>query len=167
MKDVPAGTERTEIGEELPQGMERRLVLRLLAHWRSLCGEQNFPSFSAVDPTEMSDMWSHCFVIEIFEDDSEPVFRALGDDLAATVDYSLIGQGITAAQECSLPGVAITFLPEVLRKGVPVSRGDEFFKPDGTKVLYRSILLPMSDDGDSISGILGAVNCRELLPEEQ
>lgn len=167
MKDVPAKTERTEIGEELPQGMERRLVLRLLAYWRQLCDEREFPSFAEVDPSDMPDMWSHCFAIEIFEDDSEPVFRAMGDELAATIDYSLIDQRVTVAQERTLPSVAITFLPEVLRKGVPVSRGDEFFKADGTKVLYRSILLPMSDDGDRVSGILGAVNCRELPPEDQ
>ena len=166
MKDAPAGTARTEIGEELPQGMERRLVLRLLAHWRQLCDDREFPSFADVDPDDMADMWPHCFVIEIFEDDSEPVFRALGDDLAATIDDSLIDQGITIAEEGTLPSVAITFLAEVLRKGVPVSRGDEFFKPDGTHVLYRSILLPMSDDGDRISGILGAVNCREVSPED-
>ncbi len=167
MKDAPAGTERTEIGEELPQGMERRLVLRLLSYWRELRAEGEFPSFADVDPDEMSDMWSHCFAIEIFEDDSEPVFRAMGDELAATTDYSLIDQGVTVAQERTLASVAITFLPEVLRKGVPVSRGDEFFKADGTQVLYRSILLPMSDDGDRISGILGAVNCREVPPEDQ
>ena len=41
----------------------------------------------------------------------------------------------------------------------------EFFKEDGTKVLYRSILLPVSDDGVTISGILGAVNCREVVDE--
>lgn len=167
MKDVPAGTERTEISEELPQGMERRLVLRLLAYWRELCDDQDFPSFMDVDPLAIPDMWPHCFVIEIFENDAEPIFRAIGDELAATIDYSLNGQGITLAQERTLPSVAITFLPEVLRKGVPVSRGDEFFKPDGTKVLYRSILLPMSDDGGRVSGILGAVNCREVAPEDQ
>jgi hypothetical protein len=167
MKDVPAGTERTKVGDEMPQGMERRLVLRLLSYWRSLCGTSDFPSFVDVDPDEIPDMWPHCFVIEIFEDDSEPVFRALGDELAASVDYSLNGLGITQAAESTLPAVAIAFLPEVLQKGVPVSRGDEFFKADGTQVLYRSILLPMSDDGDNISGILGAVNCREIPPEEQ
>ena len=166
MKDVPAGTDRTEVGEELPQGMERRLVLRLLSHWRTMCDERDYPSFLEVDPLEIPDMWPHCFVIEIFEDDSEPVFRAMGDDLAATIEQSLIGRGITAAPETTLPGVAITFLPEVLRKGVPISRGDEFFKDDGTKVLYRSILLPMSDDGDRITGILGAVNCREVNGED-
>jgi hypothetical protein len=45
---------------------------------------------------------------------------------------------------------------------VPISRGGEFIKYDGMKVLYRSIILPMSDDGSSVSGLLGAANCREV-----
>lgn len=32
----------------------------------------------------------------------------------------------------------------------------------GTPVLYRSILLPLSEDGRRIDGVLGAVNCREI-----
>ena len=32
----------------------------------------------------------------------------------------------------------------------------------GTAVLYRSILLPLSEDGRRIDGVLGAANCREV-----
>jgi hypothetical protein len=162
MEKVPDGVSRTEITEELPQGMERRLVLRLLSHWRILCDDRDYPSFFEVDPSAIPEMWENCFVLEIFEDGDEPRFRAMGEKLAAHVDFSLIDQPISTAPMKTLPGVAISFLDEVLRKGVPISRGDEFFKDDGTKVLFRSILLPVSDDGETISGILGAVNCREV-----
>lgn len=163
MDKIPQGTERTKITEEMPKGMERRLVLRLLAHWRTLCDDRQYPSFAEVDPRAIQDMWDHCFVLEILQDGSEPHYRAVGDVLATYVDRSLIGQPISTVPRKSLPGEAISFLEEVLRKGVPISRGDEYFKDDGTKVLYRSILLPMSDDGETISGILGAVNCREVV----
>ncbi len=163
MDKIPDGTARTEITEELPQGIERRLVLRLLAHWRTLCDDREYPSFFEVDPSAIPHMWENCFVLEIFEDGDEPRFRAMGEALAAHVDVSLINLPISMAPEKSLPGVAISFIDEVLRKGVPISRGDEFFKEDGTQVFYRSILLPISDDGVTISGILGAVNCREVI----
>ena len=143
--------------------MERRLVLRLLAHWRTLCDDRDYPSFFDLDPAAIPEMWKNCFVLEIFEDGSEPRFRAAGETLAAEVDFSLIDQPLSVVPEKTLPGVATSFLDEVLNKGVPISRGDEFFKDDGTKVLYRSILLPMSDDGETINGILGAVNCREVF----
>jgi hypothetical protein len=163
MDKIPDGTTRTEVTEEMPQGMERRLVLRLLSHWRMLCDDRDYPSFFDLDPSAIPAMWKDCFVLEIFADGSEPRFRAMGDALAADVDFSLIDRPISMAPEKSLPGVAISFLEEVLRKGVPISRGDEFYKDHGTKVLYRSILLPMSDDGDTVTGILGAVNCREVI----
>ena len=163
MDKIPDGIARTEITEEMPQGMERRLVLRVLAHWRKLCDEREYPSFFDLDPSAIPDMWKNCFVLEIFKDDAEPRFRAMGEALAEQVDFSLIDQPISMAPEKSLPGVALSFLDEVLQKSVPISRGDEYFKDDGTKVLFRSIILPMSDDGDTINGILGAVNCRDVI----
>lgn len=163
MERVPDGVARTEITEEMPQGMERRLVLRLLNHWRTLCDDRDYPSFFDLDPAAIPDMWKNCFVLEIFEDGDEPLFRAVGEAVASHVDFSLVDQPISVTPEKSLPGVAISFLAEVLRKGVPISRGDEYFKDDGTRVLYRSILLPMSDDGETINGVLGAVNCREVV----
>lgn len=145
--------------------MERRLVLRLLAHWRTLCDDRDYPSFFDLDPSAIPEMWENCFVLEIFKDEDEPRYRAMGAGLAAHVDFSLIGEPISKAPDKSLLGVAISFLDEVLRKGVPISRGDDFFKGDGTKVLFRSILLPMSDDGDTVNGILGAVNYREAVDD--
>lgn len=162
MEKLPAGTERTQVSEELPQGLERRLVLRLLAHWRSLCEDKRFPSFADVDPEEIPDIWPFSFVLEVLDDHDEPVFRAVGEELAAFTNGYLPGRYVSEAPVDTLPGVAIAYVDEVLEKAVPISRGGEFFKTDGTKVLYRSILLPMSDDGETISGILGAANCREV-----
>ena len=57
---------------------------------------------------------------------------------------------------------AASYYQEILHRGVPISRGGEFIKYDGMKVLYRSIIMPMSDDGINVSGLLGAANCREV-----
>ncbi|MDA1324221.1 MAG: hypothetical protein O3C34_05715, partial [Proteobacteria bacterium] len=51
----------------------------------------------------------------------------------------------------------------ILKKGVPISRGGEFSNPDGTRVLFRSALLPIGESENTISGILGAANCREVV----
>jgi hypothetical protein len=165
MEKIPAGTNRTEVSEELPQGLERRLVLRLLAHWRTLCEERKYPSFADLDPDEIPDIWPFSFVLEILDDREEPVFRAVGDELAAYTDFLLTDRRVSEAPDHTLPGVAISYVDEMLEKRVPISRGGEFLKADGTKVLYRSILLPMSDDGETISGVLGAANCREIDAE--
>ena len=165
MKNLPAGVEKAEIAEEMPQGVERRLVLRLLGHWRVLCGERRFPSFADLDPAEIPDIWRNSFVLELSGDRGAPVFRAMGDDMTAESGASLIDHPIASAPEGTLAAMATAYVEEVLAKGVPVSRGGEFTREDGTRVLYRSILLPMSDDGETISGILGAANSRDVVFE--
>lgn len=162
MENVPAGTDRIEVSDELPQGLERRLVLRLLAYWRSLCDERRFPSFADVRPAEIPSIWPFSFALEVLDGEDDVVFRAIGEELAAYTSVSLPGRHVSEAPTGTLPAVAISYVDEVLAKGVPISRGGEFHKANGTRVLYRSILLPMSDDGETISGILGAANCREV-----
>lgn len=165
MDSLPANAEKSLVGEEMPRGIERRFVLRLLAHWRNLCGDRRYPSFADLDPAEIPDMWRNCFMLEIAGNDAVPIFRAMGEDLSARSGGPLIDRPMVDAQEDTLIGVAISYISEVLEKSVPVSRGGEFIRPDGIKVLYRSILLPMSDDGETISGILGAANCRDIVFE--
>ena len=63
--------------------------------------------------------------------------------------------------ENTLAEWSVSYYREVIERGVPISRGGEFTKSDGTTVLYRGVLLPMSDDGATISGLWGAANCRE------
>lgn len=163
MDNLPSDAKKSAIADEMPPGIERRFVLRLLGHWRNLCGDRRFPSFSDLDPTEIPDMWQNSFVLELPGDQAQPVFRAMGDALAENSGQSLVGHPVADAHKDTLAGVAVVYIDEVLAKAVPVSRGGEFTKEDGTKVLYRSILLPMSDDGETISGILGAANCRDVV----
>lgn len=165
MEELPDGAERQIIKDELPKGMERRLVLRLLSYWRELCGEQEFASFADVDPANIPDMWDNCLVLDVTGHQENPVFRSIGLELATLVDVDLIDRHVTEAPQNTLVSVAVAYAGEVLRKQVPISRGGEFFKPDGIRVLYRSILLPMSDDGETVSGLFGAANCREVIDD--
>ena len=162
MDRVPDGVQRVNVQQELPRGMERRLVLRLLHHWRDMCGERVYPSFADVDPAAIADMWPHCFVLETIEFEDDPVFRFLGEEIAAHASVDLVGRRCSDVRDASILQATLEDVPRVLRKRVPISHGGEFFRADGAKVLYRSIVLPMSDDGETISGLLCAANCRTV-----
>lgn len=136
------------------QRKSRRLVLRLLSHWRELVGERQYPSFSELDPESIPDIWIYSFVLDIAGHADDPIFRVVGPKYAA---YSPISK----APRDSLIEKSVAFAQEVIAKQVPISRGGEFMKPGGGKVLYRGIILPMSDDGITVSRLLGVANCRE------
>lgn len=166
MDQLPEGADRQLIGDELPKGMERRLVLRLLSHWRELCGEREFPSFAELDPARIAEIWPDCFVLDTLGNVDDPIFRAFGTAIVESDGMNFIDKRVSEVPEKTLVAAAVAYRDDVLKKGVPISRGGEFFKPGGIRVLYRSVLLPMSDDGEVISGLLGAANSREVTEEE-
>ena len=165
MEPQPTQVFRTSTADELPPELERRLVLRLLGYWRSLLNERPFPSFADLDPAQIPDLWPHCFVLELAGADGRPVFRAVGAALARHAKRPLVGRPVSdmAAEEPadSLPGAATAYVATVLQKRAPVSRGGTLRETDGTERPYRSILLPMSDDGETINGLFGAASCQE------
>ncbi len=149
---------------QMPQGMERRMVLQMLAHWRELCGERAFPSFEDVDPQAIPEIWDNVFVLDLTGCEDDPMFRLAGDALAAVTGSTLRDVRMSEVPENTLAEISTRYYRDVIAKGVPISRGGEFSKSDGKTVFYRGVILPMSDDGETISGLLGAANCRE--PEQ-
>lgn len=151
----------SQTSTERPAGLERRLVFRLLSHWRGLVGEGDFPSFVDLDPAAMPDMWPFCFVLDATDYPDDPILRIAQAGVAGDAG-PVIGRHVSELPRATLIGQACSYVDSVLRKRVPISRGGDFVRRDGVRILYRSILLPMSDDGESICGLLGAANFREV-----
>lgn len=143
---------------------ERRLVLRLLGHWRELCGEQDLPERGAVDGAAIPDMWDYCFVIDVAG--GTPRFAHFGDWHKAFYGADMTGKPLSALAPETLAERTTRYLPEVLRRRVPITYGGTLEEPPGRKVLYRSILLPLSDGAERIVGVLGGANCR-VVQEDQ
>lgn len=147
---------------EAPQGMERRMVLRLLTHWRDWCGDAQYPSFAQVNPAGMAEIWDYSFVLDVVGQEGNPIVRTVGSEFQTFLPQPVRNCALSDVPASSLIEHAAAYYQEILDRGVPISRGGEFVKYDGMKVLYRSIILPMSDDGTTVSGLLGAANCREV-----
>jgi hypothetical protein len=144
-----------------PAWLERRLVFRLLTHWRDLIAEGDFPSFADIDPSAMPDVWPFCFVLDTTEFPDDPIVRIVEPGVSGLAG-DVIGKAVSELPDAILITQACSYVQEVMRKRVPISRGGDFLRRDGVRVLYRSILLPMSDDGETICGLLGAANFREV-----
>jgi hypothetical protein len=140
---------------------ERRLVHRLLIHWRELAPEDVLPSRASVKPDEIAELWRYCFTLNIGA--VAAVFDHVGEAHVAHLGFDLAGKPVAAAKKGTLLGSALDRLDDVLLRRIPITRQGTFTGHDGAPVPYRSILLPLADDGSEINGILGAANCR--LPE--
>ena len=137
---------------------ERRLVLRLLGHWREIAGERDLPAFSDVVGAAIPDMWDYSFLIDLRK--GEPAFAHFGAWHAEFYGTDMTGRALKELTRDTLAERSVRYLPEVLRRRIPITYGGEVTEPEGRKILYRSILMPLSDDGETLTGIFGGSNCK-------
>ena len=141
------------------------MVLRLLSHWQQWCGDNQFPAFTDLNPVEMAEIWDYCFVLDFVGYEDNPNVRTVGVRLQQYMPVPIRNCLLSDVPPRTLIENAAGYYQEILSRGVSISRGREFVKYDGMKVLYRTIIMPMSDDGIVVSGLLGAANYREVPNE--
>lgn len=141
------------------QGVERRLVYRIMRYWQKQCGSRQYPSLSDIDPEAIADMWPSCFVLEMNNSTEAPYFHYLGKSLAK---YSGVFLGGEKDWSLTLLDKATERLRDAVDHRQPVMLEDEIVRYDGTRLLFRSILMPLSDDGENINYLLGAANGKIL-----
>lgn len=139
---------------------ERRLNMRLMAFWWDKRADRRFPRAEDFNPEELNDVWTHCFKLRPEEPSERSSFQYVGDTLAET--SGVTSSEITVGQlgENTLLEHATRNVSEVLRQQVPVVRSGEFVDRNGDTVLYRSILLPVSEDEDTIDCVVGGARCK-------
>ena len=140
---------------DLPPGVrQRRLVWRLLTYWEQSCGDRDFPGLGDIKPDEIPDMWPHCFVLDVANFRDFPYFHYLGASLARYSGVFLSGQDWAM----TLLRKAVWHYREVLERSAPILIEEELTQYDNRRLLFRSVMLPLSDDQVSINYVLGAAN---------
>ncbi len=59
------------------KGIERRMVHRLLVHWRDAQGDGAFPSLDAVLKRDLGDIGPSIFVLRVADGEGEPAFTSM------------------------------------------------------------------------------------------
>ncbi len=147
--------------EDRPKGIERRMVHRLLVHWRDAQGDGAFPTLDAVLKRDLGDIELSIFVLRVADGEGEPVFERVGGSFAGEMPSDITGQPVSAVPAGTLLAQAVGGYRKALSKKVPITDGGEFSHVRGGTVFYRSILLPLSEGGDTIEFLLGAANRRK------
>ena len=129
---------------------ERRLVWRVLRHWTEMVSGRGCPRRDEIDPWMLGEDWANCLLIAVQSPVELSHFISVGENLA-----------VALCPKDTLAGVLLSHLPRVLSAGrcLIIEGGATL---DGAPILFRSALLPLSDDGMAIDHVLGAANHRTL-----
>jgi hypothetical protein len=139
---------------------EKRLVLRVLEIWRQACEDDMAPKADSLGAADTGEDQGHVFMIDLL-DKAGPCFTYIGE--ALRVEGWPAGETalVAASPDRSIIGLVGRCWPEIVERGVPVTRGG-VAPNDGNSVLYRSIMAPLIGEDGRIARILGAANWRAV-----
>lgn len=142
---------------------ERRMVRRVLYHWERLRRGRTLPAMRDVNPDRLPVDWTDCFAIPLAAAATDPPFDFVGRSLVLDCDRDLTDEPVSAVPPGTLFEKATGCLAEALAERRPVIREGAFVHRSGDRILYRTVLLPFGDDGETVDYLLGAVSYRRIV----
>ncbi len=141
---------------------ERRLNMRLMAHWQKQRDGRRFPALAEIDQNEIEDIWPDCFVIAV-ANDKGPSFQYIGAAIAESSGIEAGAPVVSAAPCDTLLRSALGKLDTVFSDKTVVTDSGVFKAADQAELLFRAILLPLSDDQETINFVIGGARCKALI----
>ncbi|MFZ4540300.1 MAG: PAS domain-containing protein [Rickettsiales bacterium] len=137
---------------------ERRITQRVFNYWLELCNGRDMPEESDIEPEALGKDWPNCFLLQTRDIEHINQFN-----------FTYLGEGIIRGYEQAgldpnnpfLVGPNAFYLAphfhHVVVTHQPLIESSHFFADDGTKILYRQCLLPMSSTPDRVEAVFGAM----------
>jgi hypothetical protein len=133
---------------------DRRLVGRVLAYWHERCGERRMPRFADIDAEALGHDWRWSIVLDVTRGAEAPEIIYFGRELLRVWKMVSAGPGNAAMvldrAQAQLRLAVSTCRPALFDGDMPLG--------SGSRALFRSVLLPLSDDDERVECIIGAAN---------
>jgi len=143
-------------------GVERRANSRALKYWKELAAPRRFPSRNQISHETAGDLWDHLFIVEIATAPDHYRFVQAGDVLITALGRDPTGETVAASIPGGMGTRTLFFHQAAVGLKGPVDDAGNWTRDDGMQILYRSILLPLSDDQQTVNFLLGAFSFRPV-----
>lgn len=145
---------------------ERRLQTQAYNEWARVGKGKSFPSLQDMDKIKIPEFREQSFLLEVGADESDPRFVFVGDHLLfdCEEDGSIVQLGDVPALSL-LSRLTDRYL-QCLAHRAPVGFEAAFVNRQDHNLLYRGILMPVSQDGDTIDHVWGTMNCKDTTDAE-
>jgi hypothetical protein len=159
-----APTEPITLSDQNVDGVERRISATAVQYWRELAAPRRYPSRTQVTNGSAPTLWDNFFIIKVGPDAAEHVFEFCGAALREALGSDPTGKVVGDVLPREIVGRALYFQKAACDLMAPIDEAGRFTRPtDSVEVLYRAVLLPLSDDQREANYLLGAFSFRTLV----
>lgn len=135
---------------------ERRLTRRVEGLWREKA-KRGLPSWRDFQGCVLKEDLSFCFAVDMRVSDSRPYFIFIGNALWRFSGLYLAGK---ADWETALIDVAAAKMNEAALSKSPVPYVGHLRLDSGGRMTFRSVILPLADNGVDVTHAFGAASGR-------
>lgn len=146
-------------------GVERRANSRAMKYWKELAAPRRFPARAQVTATTAGDLWDNLFLVEVTPAPDQYKFAYAGAVMCQALGRDPTGETVATAIPGGMGTRTLFFHQAAVGLKGPVDDAGAWTRADGTQILYRSILLPLSDDQQAVNFLLGAFSFRPVAPQ--
>lgn len=144
---------------------DRRIPSAALEYWRDLAAPRRFPSKAQVTRESAGDLWDHLFIVAVGPEGTDPVFIQSGDVLRQALGRDPTGEAVRAAMPRAIANRALYYQRAASDLMAPIDDAGKWIREDGGMVLYRAVLMPLSEDERTANYLLGAFSFRIVPPD--
>ncbi len=144
------------------KGRERRTAIQALGQWSEMRGDRRFASLADIDSEAFDDLRPYLFLISPGETPEDATFADAGEVISGYCDDDLTGRPVAATVPVALWEKWRYCFQAVLEMKKPLANSDRLPAAGGDDILYRGILLPIGDDRDNVTHLLGVFNFKTI-----
>ncbi len=135
--------------------VENRLVGKALKFWERTRDGRDLPSSSVLDMEDCPFSKEESMIIEVGVDELDDRVIAAGEKVRAALGRDPTGMSVLDTLPSSTE-MGLSFCRASVDLKKPMADVGRFFNKKGEEVLYRSILLPLSENGLTVDRVVSA-----------
>jgi hypothetical protein len=132
---------------------------KLQTYWNTLKGTRTFPKESEINPDDIADIWSSCFLVSINEMSHGLGFRYsyLGDEIIEAYGEDIHNPDIINKLVTTTGSPMTQKFEELVKTQQPVIDESEFINLKHLNIRYRTCMLPLGSPDDKLGFIIGCM----------
>jgi len=145
--------------------LDSRLTVRVLQVWKELA-TAGLAKRSQIDPRDFGPDWSNCFVIDLDPIVPQSRFSYVGNALRDLIPVTFEGKTFSELHKETLLKLLNPHILRVMTDKMPVKFAGSAAH-DNKDILYRTVLMPLSEIGDQVDGLVAATSYREISVQKE
>jgi len=145
------------MADEFEDRIQSPNLRRIYEIWRSKCSDELLPRRADVDPVEFGKALPNVFLVEIQPTEPKLLLRVMGTAFEEQYGENVTGKYIEDLDFGAARDEILAAYDRLIESKEPVHIANEYEKSDGRVMRFERITLPLSDDGEIVTAVLGGI----------